>query len=71
MVVNTPTGPSARADGYAIRAAAITAMDVTDHHDRAGAGGCGAGDRITGDLDVTPLQQHAADLDLYGVQAPA
>jgi hypothetical protein len=26
---------------------------------------------ITGDLDVTPLQQHAADLDLYGVQAPA
>jgi len=26
---------------------------------------------LLGDLDVTSLQDHAAALDLYGVQAPA
>ena len=74
MVVNSPSGPSAsaRADGYAIRAA-TTAMDkpIITTVQQLAAAVQAIEAVITGDLDVTPLQQHAADLDLYGVQAPA
>ena len=74
MVVNSPSGPSAsaRADGYAIRAA-TTAMDkpIITTVQQLAAAVQAIEAVITGDLDVTPLQQHAADLDLDGVQAPA
>ena len=74
MVVNSPSGPSAsaRADGYAIRAA-TTAMDkpIITTVQQLAAAVQAIEAVITGDLDVTPLQQHAADLDLYGEQAPA
>ncbi len=74
MVVNSPSGPSAsaRADGYAIRAA-TTAMDkpIITTVQQLAAAVQAIEAVITGDLDVTPLQQHAADLDLYGVRAPA
>ena len=63
MVVNTPERPArARADGYEIRAA-TTRDGQADHHHGAAARGGGAGHRgasITGDLDVTSLQDHAA-----------
>ncbi len=74
MVVNSPSGPSAsaRADGYAIRAA-TTSMDkpIITTVQQLAAAVQAIEAVITGDLDVTPLQQHAAALDLYGVQAPA
>ncbi|WP_068400892.1 carbamoyl-phosphate synthase large subunit [Kribbia dieselivorans] len=67
MVFNTPSGQHARADGYQIRAA-ITAMDkpiITTVH------GLGAAvqaieARLSGELTVKPLQDHALALDLYG-----
>jgi carbamoyl-phosphate synthase large subunit len=67
MVVNTPSGPSARADGYAIRAA-TTSMDrpiVTTVQELAAAVQ-GIEAQLHGDLRVKPLQEHARDLDLYG-----
>ncbi len=74
MVVNSPSGPSAsaRADGYAIRAA-TTAMDkpIITTVQQLAAAVQAIEAVITGDLDVTSLQDHAAALDLYGVQAPA
>ena len=62
MVVNTPTGQSARADGYAIRAAANVA-DVTAHHDRPGALGSGPGhrgDRATASSPSSPSRSMPA-----------
>ena len=62
MVVNSPSGPSAsaRADGYAIRAA-TTAMDkpiiTTVQQLAAAVQAIEASSR--GDLDVTSLQDHA------------
>ncbi|HET6967519.1 MAG TPA: carbamoyl-phosphate synthase large subunit [Ornithinibacter sp.] len=74
MVVNSPSGPSAsaRADGYAIRAA-TTAMDkpIITTVQQLAAAVQAIEAVITGDLDVTSLQDHAAALDLYGVEAPA
>jgi carbamoyl-phosphate synthase large subunit len=74
MVVNSPSGPSAsaRADGYAIRAA-TTAMDkpIITTVQQLGAAVQAIEAVITGDLDVTSLQDHAAALDLYGVEATA
>ncbi|MGL5817114.1 MAG: carbamoyl-phosphate synthase large subunit [Phycicoccus sp.] len=74
LVVNSPNGPSAtaRADGYLIRAA-TTAMDrpiVTTVQQLAAAVLAIEAVR-DGDLHVTPLQEHAAALDLHGVGAPA
>jgi carbamoyl-phosphate synthase large subunit len=67
MVVNTPSGQSARADGYAIRAA-TTSMDrpiVTTVQELAAAVQ-GIEAQLHGDLRVKSLQEHARDLDLYG-----
>jgi carbamoyl-phosphate synthase large subunit len=67
MVVNTPSGPNARADGYAIRAA-TTSMDrpiVTTVQELAAAVQ-GIEAQMRGDFKVKPLQEHARDLDLYG-----
>ena len=67
MVVNTPSGPNARADGYAIRAA-TTSMDkpiITTVQELAAAVQ-GIEAQLHGELRVKPLQEHARDLDLYG-----
>ena len=67
MVVNTPSGPNARADGYAIRAA-TTSMDrpiVTTVQSLAAAVQ-GIEAQMKGEFTVKPLQEHARDLDLYG-----
>ncbi|GAA4731657.1 carbamoyl-phosphate synthase large subunit [Pedococcus ginsenosidimutans] len=67
MVVNTPSGPNARADGYAIRAA-TTSMDrpiVTTVQELAAAVQ-GIEAQMRGEFTVKPLQEHARDLDLYG-----
>ena len=66
MVVNTPTGSNARADGYAIRAAAITA-DVTliTTVQELAAAVQGIASMRMAPLAVTSLQQHAIALDLY------
>jgi len=67
MVVNTPSGPNARADGYAIRAATVS-MDrpiVTTVQELAAAVQ-GIEAQMRGDFTVKSLQEHARDLDLYG-----
>jgi carbamoyl-phosphate synthase large subunit len=67
MVVNTPSGPNARADGYAIRAA-TTSMDkpiITTVQELAAAVQ-GIESQLHGELHVKPLQEHARDLDHYG-----
>jgi len=67
MVVNTPSGPNARADGYAIRAA-TTSMDkpiITTVQELAAAVQ-GIEAQMHGELRVKPLQEHARDLDLFG-----
>ncbi|MDO5501773.1 MAG: carbamoyl-phosphate synthase large subunit [Actinomycetia bacterium] len=70
MVVNTPTGPTARADGYAIRAAA-TSYDIpiitTVQELAAAVHGIEA--LLTGEVHVKALQEHAADLNLWAVAA--
>jgi carbamoyl-phosphate synthase large subunit len=71
MVVNTPSGPNARADGYAIRAA-TTSMDrpiVTTVQELAAAVQ-GIEAQLAGEFTVKPLQEHARDLDLYGLRGP-
>ncbi|KGN38853.1 carbamoyl-phosphate synthase large subunit [Knoellia subterranea] len=68
MVINTPTGQSARADGYAIRAAANTAdvpLITTVQEFAAAVQAIEALRR--GDLTVTSLQDHARALDLLQV----
>ena len=67
MVVNTPTGSSARVDGYAIRAAAITA-DVTliTTVQELAAAVQGIGSMRNTPIRVTSLQDHALALNLYG-----
>jgi carbamoyl-phosphate synthase large subunit len=68
MVVNTPSGPNARADGYAIRAATVS-MDrpiVTTVQELAAAVQ-GIEAQLQGEFRVKPLQEHARDLDLYAV----
>jgi carbamoyl-phosphate synthase large subunit len=72
MVVNTPSGPNARADGYAIRAA-TTSMDkpiITTVQELAAAVQ-GIEAQLHGELRVKPLQEHARDLDLYGREVRA
>jgi carbamoyl-phosphate synthase large subunit len=68
MVINTPTGQSARADGYAIRAAANAAdvpLITTVQEFAAAVQAIEALRR--GDLTVTSLQEHARHLDLMQV----
>ena len=67
VVFNTPSGQHARADGYAIRAA-TTAMDkpIVTTVQQLGAAVQSIESRISGELQVKPLQEHARDLDLYG-----
>ena len=67
MVVNPPTGPAARADGYAIRAA-TTSMDkpIITTVQQLGAAVQGIEAQLKGSLSVRSLQDHAADVDLYG-----
>ncbi len=67
MVVNTPTGQTARADGYAIRAAAIAA-DVTliTTVQELGAAVQGIESMRSAPIRVTSLQEHARALNLYG-----
>ena len=67
MVVNTPSGQDARADGYAIRAATTSAdkpIVTTIATLAAAVLGIEAG--LTGEVRVTSLQDHALALDLYG-----
>ncbi|WP_435198722.1 carbamoyl-phosphate synthase large subunit [Janibacter sp. GS2] len=68
VVFNTPSGQHARADGYTIRAA-TTAMDkpIVTTVQQLGAAVQSIEARIGGELQVKPLQEHARDLDLYGV----
>ncbi|MDE9366052.1 carbamoyl-phosphate synthase large subunit [Luteipulveratus sp. YIM 133132] len=67
MVVNTPSGSHARADGYAIRAA-TTSMDkpIITTVQQLAAAVQGIEAQMAGPMSVKPLQEHAADLDLYG-----
>ena len=67
VIFNTPSGQNARADGYTIRAAA-TAMDkpIVTTVQQLGAAVQAIESRINGELRVKPLQEHAAELDLYG-----
>ena len=71
MVVNTPTGQTARADGYAIRAAAIAA-DVTliTTVQELGAAVQGIESMRSAPMRVTSLQEHAWALNLYGITNP-
>jgi len=68
MVVNTPTGQSARADGYAIRAAANVAdvTLITTVQELSAAVQAIEAVR-DGQLTVRSLQEHARTIDLYSV----
>jgi len=67
MVVNTPTGQSARADGYEIRAATTGAdKPIITTVQELAAAVQGIEARRTGVLNVKSLQEHARDLGLYG-----
>ncbi|KNX37311.1 carbamoyl-phosphate synthase large subunit [Luteipulveratus halotolerans] len=70
MVVNTPSGRDARADGYAIRAA-TTSMDkpIITTVQQLSAAVQGIEAQMAGPMSVKPLQEHAADLDLFGRDA--
>ncbi|AKU16719.1 carbamoyl-phosphate synthase large subunit [Luteipulveratus mongoliensis] len=72
MVVNTPSGRDARADGYAIRAA-TTSMDkpIITTVQQLAAAVQGIEAQMAGPMTVKPLQEHAADLDLYGRRTAA
>jgi carbamoyl-phosphate synthase large subunit len=67
MVINTPSGRDARADGYAIRAA-TTSMDrpIITTVQQLGAAVQGIESQLTGTVRVKSLQDHARDLDFYG-----
>jgi carbamoyl-phosphate synthase large subunit len=66
MVVNTPSGRDARADGYAIRAA-TTSMDkpIITTVQQLGAAVQGIESQMTEKIRVKSLQDHARDLDLF------
>ena len=67
MIVNTPTGQRARTDGYAIRAAAITADRTLITTVQELAAAVQAIDALRHSrFEVKSLQEHARDLDLYG-----
>jgi len=66
MVVNTPSGSDARADGYAIRAA-TTSMDrpIITTVQQLGAAVQGIESQLTEPVRVKSLQDHARDLNFY------
>ncbi|MER7070113.1 carbamoyl-phosphate synthase large subunit [Terrabacter sp. NPDC000476] len=67
MVVNTPSGQDARADGYAIRAATTSAdKPIITTIATLAAAVLGIESHMTEEIRVTSLQDHARDLDLYG-----
>jgi carbamoyl-phosphate synthase large subunit len=67
MVVNTPSGQDARADGYAIRAATTSAdKPIVTTIATLAAAVLGIEAQLTEDIRVKSLQDHARDLDLYG-----
>src|SRR5699024_8629421 len=75
MVINTPSGQGARADGYAIRAA-TTGLDrpIITTVQQLGAAVLGIEAAGAGPMGVASLQEHAAQLDLFGqppVAAPS
>ena len=67
MVINTPSGRDARADGYAIRAA-TTSLDkpIITTVQQLSVAVLGIEAMRQGPLGVAPLQEHARALDLYG-----
>ncbi len=70
MVVNTPTGKSARADGYEIRAATTGAdKPIITTVQELAAAVQGIEARRSGEIRVKSLQDHARDLDLFGRHA--
>ncbi len=70
MVVNTPSGQDARADGYAIRAATTSAdKPIITTIATLAAAVLGIEAQLTEPVRVTSLQDHARHLDLYGVGA--
>ncbi len=69
MVVNTPSGQDARADGYAIRAATTSAdKPIVTTIATLAAAVLGIEAQLTEPIRVKSLQDHAFDLDLYGRQ---
>ncbi|RKT78218.1 carbamoyl-phosphate synthase large subunit [Terracoccus luteus] len=67
MVVNTPSGQDARADGYAIRAATTSAdKPIVTTIATLAAAVLGIEAQLTETIRVTSLQDHARALDLYG-----
>jgi len=66
MVINTPSGSDARADGYAIRAA-TTSMDrpIITTVQQLGAAVQGIESQLTDTVRVKSLQDHARDLNFY------
>ncbi|GAA2147536.1 carbamoyl-phosphate synthase large subunit [Humibacillus xanthopallidus] len=67
MVVNTPSGQDARADGYAIRAATTSAdKPIITTIATLAAAVLGIEAQMTEEIRVKSLQDHARDLDLYG-----
>jgi carbamoyl-phosphate synthase large subunit len=66
MVINTPSGVDARADGYAIRAA-TTSMDrpIITTVQQLGAAVQGIESQLTDTVQVKSLQDHARELNLY------
>ncbi|MEO6997701.1 MAG: carbamoyl phosphate synthase large subunit, partial [Terracoccus sp.] len=67
MVVNTPSGQDARADGYAIRAATTSAdKPIVTTIATLAAAVLGIEAQLTERIRVKSLQDHAFDLDLYG-----
>ncbi|WP_299518303.1 carbamoyl-phosphate synthase large subunit [uncultured Serinicoccus sp.] len=70
MVINTPSGRDARADGYAIRAA-TTSLDkpIITTVQQLAVAVLGIEAMRAGPLSVAPLQEHAARLNLFGLPA--
>ncbi|HET7799592.1 MAG TPA: carbamoyl-phosphate synthase large subunit, partial [Humibacillus xanthopallidus] len=67
MVVNTPSGQDARADGYAIRAATTSAdKPIITTIATLAAAVLGIEAQLTEEVRVKSLQDHARDLDLFG-----
>jgi carbamoyl-phosphate synthase large subunit len=67
MVVNTPTGKSARADGYEIRAATTGAdKPIITTVQELGAAVQGIEALRSGEIRVKSLQDHSRELDLFG-----
>jgi carbamoyl-phosphate synthase large subunit len=72
MVVNTPSGQDARADGYAIRAATTSAdLPIITTIATLAAAVLGIESHLTEEIRVKSLQDHARDLNLLGATPDA